>query len=90
MSATSEYYRKDGESAMEKYYVEGKSFVEYMKFIQARLYDEIKRTKMLHPTSETPLMKLCYDILIGKPLEIFDAEFQVGMSFTVDVFHLLI
>lgn len=77
LNATTEYYSKDGESAMEKFYVEGKSFVEYMKYIQTRLFVETKRTTMFHPSTETPLMQLCYKILIEKQLEIFDAEFQV-------------
>lgn len=83
LNATSEYYSKDGESAMQKFYVEGKSFVDYMKYIKTRLTDEIKRTKMLHPSSEAPLMQLCYKILIEKHLEIFDAEFKVGIAFFI-------
>lgn len=81
LNATNEYYSKDGESAMEKFYVQGKSFVEYMKYIQTRLYDEVKRTTMLHPSTETPLMQLCHNILIEKQLEIFDAEFRVRIPF---------
>lgn len=81
LNATTEYYSKDGESAMQKFYVDGKSFVEYMKYIQIRLNDEIKRTKMLHPSTETPLMQLCYKILIEKHLDIFDAEFKVKIRF---------
>lgn len=69
---------------MQKFYVEKKSFVEYMKYIQARLTDEMKRTKMLHPSTETPLMQLCYKILIEKHLDIFDAEFKVWIFLCVD------
>lgn len=90
LNATSEYYSKDGESAMQKFYVKGKSFVEYMKFIQTRLNDEFKRTKMLHPTTETPLMQLCYKILIEKHLEIFDGEFKVGISYLDFIFGSLV
>lgn len=77
MSGTSEYYSKDGEWAMQKFYLEQKSFVEYMKYIKTRLNDEIKRTKMFHPSTEKPLMQLCYNRLIEKHLEIFDVEFRV-------------
>lgn len=80
LTATSKYYYNDGESALQKYYVAGKSFVDYMKYIKNRLTDEMKRIKMLHPTTETPLMQLCYKILIEKHLEIFDAEFKVRVA----------
>lgn len=83
LNTTSEYYSKDGESAMQTYYVEGKSFVNYMTYIKTCLTDEIKRTKMLHPSTETPLMQLCYKILIEKHLEIFDAEFKVWIKFFI-------
>lgn len=87
LNATSEYYSKDGESAMQKFYVEGKSFVDYMKYIKNRLTDEIKRTKMLHPSTETPLMQLCYKILIEKHLETFDAEFKVSDFYFKEEFY---
>lgn len=80
LTGTSQYYSKDGETVLQKFYVEQKSFVEYMKYIKNRLNDEIKRTKMLHHSTEAPLMELCYKILIEKHLEIFDAEFRVRTS----------
>lgn len=78
---TSEYYSKDGEAALQKFYVEQKSFVDYMKFVRTRLHDEIKRTKMLHPPTEISLMRICYKVLIEKHIDIFDAEFRVRILF---------
>lgn len=77
LNGTSEYYSKDGETAMQKFYVERQSFVEYMKYVQNRLNDELKRAKLLHPSSQTPLMHLCCKILIEKHIDAFDAEFRV-------------
>lgn len=65
---------------MEKFYVERKSFIEYMKYVQTRLNDELKRAKLLHPSSQTPLMQLCCKILIEKHIDAFDAEFRVWKS----------
>lgn len=62
---------------MQKFYVEQKSFVEFMKYVQSRLNDELKRAKFLHPSSQTPLMQLCCKILIEKHIDTFDAEFRV-------------
>lgn len=80
LSGTGEYYSKDGETAIQKFYVEGKSFVEYMKYVQNRLNDELKRAKLLHPSSQSPLMQLCCKILIEKHIDAFDSEFTVGKS----------
>lgn len=77
LSGTSEYYSKDGETAMQKFCVERQSFVEYMKYVQSRLNDELKRAKLLHPSSQTPLMQLCCRILIEKYIDAFDTEFRV-------------
>lgn len=74
---TSEYYSKDGEAAMQKFYHERASFVEYMKYVQNRLNDELKRAKLLHPSSQIPLMQLCCKVLIEKHIDTFDAEFRV-------------
>lgn len=74
LNGTSEYYSKDGETAMQKF---SESFVEYMKYVQTRLNDELKRAKLLHPTSQTPLMQLCCRILIEKHMDAFDTEFRV-------------
>lgn len=77
---TREYYSKDGETAIQKFYVERGSFVEYMKYVQNRLNDELKRAKLLHPSSQTALMQLCCEILIEKHIETFDTEFKVWKS----------
>lgn len=81
LNDTTDHYNIDGESAMLKFYVEQKSFVEYMKYIHTRLNDERDRTKLFHPTTKKPLMEICYKILIEKRLDIFDAEFRVSISF---------
>ena len=48
-----------------------------MKYVQNRLNDELKRAKLLHPSSQTPLMQLCCEILIGNHIDTFDTEFRV-------------
>lgn len=83
---TSEYYSKDGETAMQKFYHDRSSFVEYMKYVQSRLNDELKRAKLLHPSSQVPLMQLCCKVLIEKHIDIFDTEFKVWKSISVVVF----
>lgn len=85
LNGTSEYYAKDGETAMHKFYVERKSFVEYMKYVQSRLNDELKRAKLLHPSSQAPLMQLCCRILVEKYIDTFDTEFRVCKSMFLHV-----
>lgn len=80
LEGTHEYYSKDSETAMEELFVKQRSFIAYIKHVQNRLNDEIKRAKLLHETTERALMKVCYDTLIEKHLETFDAEFRVRVK----------
>lgn len=79
LDGTLEYYSKVSETAMQKFYIDEKSFVAYLKHVQSSLLDEMKRATLLHSTTETALMRVCYDSLISKHEDVFCAEFQVRL-----------
>lgn len=67
--------------AIQKWYIDQKLFMDYVKYVHSRLNDEMKRAKLLHPSTQTALMQVAYDRLIDKRLEIFDAEFRVRIEY---------
>lgn len=75
-----EYYSKDGEKLLEDFFVKQHSFIAYIKNVQNRINDEIKRAKLLYKTTQKALMQVCYDTLIEKRLDIFDTEFRVRIK----------
>lgn len=62
---------------MEDCYIVGKSLNNYILYAQNRFNDELKRAKLLHPTTHPKLMQVCSDALIAKHSTIFESEFHV-------------
>lgn len=78
LEGSRDYYNKESVRSLEKYYIEQKSFVEYMQHAKKRIDDEMReRAKLLHVTTEELLLKVCSDALVEQYLEIFDTEFRV-------------
>ncbi|XP_031632522.1 cullin homolog 1-like [Contarinia nasturtii] len=78
LKGTETYYQNESEISMEKYYREGKSFVNFMQHIIKVIDNEIKeRVSLLHITTKEPILKVLSDTLITKHIEIFDFEFRL-------------
>ncbi|XP_055319306.1 cullin-1-like [Sitodiplosis mosellana] len=81
LEGTEIFYIKESGASIEKFYTEQHSFVKYMDHVKKRIDEEMKdRIKLLHVTTEEPLMAVLSDTLIKKHLELFDIEFRVMLS----------
>lgn len=78
LEGTKEFYNKENVIIMEKYFSDKHSFVNYMQYVKKRIDEESKdRIRLLHISTEKPLMNILSEILITKYAETFVAEFQV-------------
>lgn len=78
LEGTEIFYNKESLASIEKFVVEQGSFVKYMEHVKKRIDEEMKdRVKLLHVTTEEPLMEVLSNALIRKHIELFDSEFRV-------------
>lgn len=78
LEGTEIFYNKESLASIEKFFTEQHSFVKYMEHAKKRIDEEMKdRVKLLHITTEEPLMAVLSETLIKRHLELFDSEFRV-------------
>ena len=81
LEGTRLFYIKESVSSIEKFVTEQRSFVKYMEHVKKRIDEEMKeRVKLLHITTEEPLMAVLSETLIQQHIELFDTEFRVNIS----------
>lgn len=78
LEGTEIFYNQESLASIEKFFTEQHSFVKYMDHVKKCIDEEMKdRVKLLHITTEEPLMTVLSDTLIKRHLELFDSEFRV-------------